>query len=143
MTVPVWMLLGFAIWTIVLLMATIGVYRWGMILMRGASMSSFRADKVEGPAWYARAMRAHANCIENLPVFAVVVFALHVSGTSGALVDALAVAVLVTRVLQSSIHVAFEQTSPIVSIRFTLFTAQVASFLWLAGIVIAGQLHGG
>ena len=111
--------------------------------MRGASISAFRADKVEGPAWYARAMRAHANCIENLPVFAVVVFALHVSGTSGALVDTLAVAVLVARVLQSSIHVAFEQTSSIVAIRFTLFTVQVASFLWLAGIVIAGQLHGG
>jgi uncharacterized MAPEG superfamily protein len=142
MTLPVWMLLGFAIWTVMLLMATIGVYRWGMILTRGASISGFPADKVEGPAWYARAMRAHANCIENLPVFAVVIFALHVSGTSGALVDTLAVAVLAARVLQSSIHVAFEQTNSIVSIRFTLFSVQVASYLWLAAIVVAGQLHG-
>src|ERR1044071_8897484 len=128
------MLLGFAIWTVVLLMATIGVYRWGMILTGGASISGFRADRGEGPDWYARAMRAHANCIENLPVFSGVVVALHVSGTRGALVDMLAVAVLVARVLQSSIHVAFEQTNSIVSIRFTLFSAQVASFLWLAAI---------
>lgn len=27
MTVPIWMLLGFAVWTIVLLAATVGVYR--------------------------------------------------------------------------------------------------------------------
>jgi len=141
-TIPIWMLFGFAIWTVVLLMATIGVYRWGMVLTRRASIGSFRADKVEGAAWYARAMRAHANCIENLPVFAVIVFSLHASGTSGALVDALSVTVLIARLLQSSVHVLFEQTNAVVSVRFTLFSAQLASFLWLSGIVIAGQIQG-
>ena len=28
MTVPMWMLLGFAAWTVLLLLSTIGVYRW-------------------------------------------------------------------------------------------------------------------
>ena len=32
MTVPVWMLLAFATWTVVLLLGTVGVYRWSRIL---------------------------------------------------------------------------------------------------------------
>ena len=28
MTVPIWMLLGFAAWTLLLLLLTIGIYRW-------------------------------------------------------------------------------------------------------------------
>jgi hypothetical protein len=32
MTIPMWMLLGFATWTLLLLMATVGVYRWVRIL---------------------------------------------------------------------------------------------------------------
>lgn len=28
MTIPMWMLLGFAPWTLLLLMAIVGVYRW-------------------------------------------------------------------------------------------------------------------
>ena len=32
MTIPMWMLLGFAAWTLLLLMATVGVYRWVAIL---------------------------------------------------------------------------------------------------------------
>ena len=32
MTVPVWMLLGFAAWTVLLLLTTVGVYRWSRIL---------------------------------------------------------------------------------------------------------------
>jgi hypothetical protein len=35
MMVPVWMLVGFAAWTVLLLLATVGVYRWSRILTRG------------------------------------------------------------------------------------------------------------
>lgn len=33
MSLSAWMLLAFATWTLLLLMATIGVYRWSHILM--------------------------------------------------------------------------------------------------------------
>jgi len=68
MTVPVWMLLGFAAWTVLLLLSTVGVYRWSRILTGRVPIRDFRADQVEGEDWYRRSMRAHANCIENLPV---------------------------------------------------------------------------
>ena len=50
MSLPTWMLLGFAAWTLLLLM-TIGAYRWSRIVTRRARISSFRADPVEGPDW--------------------------------------------------------------------------------------------
>ena len=69
MTVPVWMLLGFAAWTVILLVATVGVYRWSRILTGRVPIRDFRADQVEGEDWYRRAMRAHANCIAALESF--------------------------------------------------------------------------
>ena len=77
---PETMLVGFAAWTLLLLLATVGVYRFGRIFRGRAGMGDFPADKVEGQGWYVRAMRAHANCIENLPVFAVLVCALRACG---------------------------------------------------------------
>ena len=73
MPIPMWALLGFAAWTVLLLLSTIGVYRWSRILTGRVQIRDFRADQVEGDEWYRRAMRAHANCIENLPVFGVIV----------------------------------------------------------------------
>src|SRR5512141_1200963 len=105
MTVPVWMLLGFAAWTVILLLATVGVYRWSRILTGRVPIRDFRADQVEGEDWYRRAMRAHANCIENLPVFGAIVLALYASGINGAAPDYLAISVLIARIVQSLIHV--------------------------------------
>ena len=69
MTVPAGMLVRFAAWTVLLLLATVGVYRWSRILTGRMPIRSFRADQIEAD-WYIRAMRAHANCVENLPVLA-------------------------------------------------------------------------
>jgi len=137
MSVPVWMLLGFAAWTVLLLAATIGIYRWSRILTGRAQISEFRADGTDGEDWYRRATRAHANCIENLPVFGAIVFALEVSGTEGLLIDSLSICILVARVIQSLIHVSFVQSSPVVSARFTFFSVQLASFFVLIAMVAA------
>ena len=139
MTVPVWMLLGFAAWTVILLLATIGVYRWSRILTGRAAIRDFRADQVEGEDWYRRAMRAHANCIENLPVFGAIVFALYVAQIRGSAVDELSICVLVARVMQSLTHVCFVQTNAVVSVRFTFFLVQLVSFLCLIGMIV-GQV---
>lgn len=141
MTVPVWMLLGFAAWTVVLLLGTVGVYRWTRILTGRVPIRDFRADQIEGADWYKRAMRAHANCLENLPVFGAIVFAAHVGKVSGALVDGLAVAILAARVVQSLVHVSLVQTNTVASIRFALFLVQILGFLGLIGIIV-GRLAG-
>lgn len=136
MTIPMWMLLGFAAWTVLLLSTTVGVYRWTRILSGRASVSSFRADEVEGEDWYRRSMRAHANCIENLPVFGAIVMALYVGGVQGPVVDVLSILVLVSRVLQSLIHVSHEQTNAFVAVRFSMLCVQLISFVTLIILVV-------
>jgi uncharacterized MAPEG superfamily protein len=139
--VPVWTLLGFATWTLLLLFATVGVYRWSRILIGREPIASFRGDGVQGADWYRRAMRAHANCVENLPVFGAIVFALYVGGVGGPLVNQLCIAVLVIRVLHSLWHVAVPQNDAAAAVRFLLYFAQIVCFLWLIGIILAR--HGG
>jgi uncharacterized MAPEG superfamily protein len=135
MTIPMWMLLGFATWTLLLLMATVGVYRWVGILFSSVPIASFRSDRLEGEDWYRRGTRAHANCVENLPVFAVIVFVITALDVKGAAVNYLSTLVLIARVCQSLVHVSHEQTNAFVAVRFTFFSVQLVCFLAL--IVIA------
>jgi len=119
-----------------LLLATVGVYRWSRILTGRVAIRNFRADQVEGADWYLRAMRAHANCVENLPVFGAIVLGLYVGRVAGAFVNTLAVTVLVARILQSLVHVCFVQTNAVASVRFGFFFVQIVSFLWLTAILL-------
>ena len=136
MTVPIWMLLGFAAWTLVLLVSTVGVYRWTRIFTGRIAIRDFRADRVEGEDWYRRSMRAHANCIENLPVFGVIVLALYVAGVGGPTVNFLSISVLAARVAQSLVHICFVQTNTVAAVRFAFFLVQVVSFFALIVIVV-------
>ncbi|KJZ50958.1 MULTISPECIES: MAPEG family protein [Pseudomonas] len=135
MTIPMWMLLGFATWTLLLLMATVGVYRWVGILFSSVPIASFRSDRLEGEDWYRRGTRAHANCVENLPVFGVIVFVITALDVNGSAVNYLSTLVLIARVCQSLVHVSHEQTNAFVAIRFTFFSVQLVCFLAL--VVIA------
>lgn len=136
MTFPIWMLLGFAVWTVLILLFTVGIYRWSRILRGKTEIKSFRADVIEGEDWYLRSMRAHANCVENLPVFGAIVFALYASGISHPAADTLAAVVLIARVCQSVTHVALAQTNAIAFVRFIFFFMQLVSFLGIAGIIL-------
>jgi hypothetical protein len=70
---------------VLLPLGTVGVYPWSRILTGRVPIGNFRADLIEGAEWYRRAMRAHPNYIENLPVFGAIVFALYVGNVTGSL----------------------------------------------------------
>jgi uncharacterized MAPEG superfamily protein len=140
--VPVWVLLAFAVWTVLLLFGTVGVYRWSHILTGRVPIRDFKADHVEGADWYKRAMRAHANCVENLPVVGALVLALYVSGTSGNSVDAASLLILLARIPQSLVHVCLVQTNPVVAVRFGFYLIQAASYLYLAAAIVNHVLLG-
>ena len=137
MTIPQWTLLGFTTWTLLLLVATVGVYRWGNILFGKAAIASFRSDALEGAGWYQRGTRAHANCIENLPVFGAIVWLIATIGLTGPLVDALCIATLAARIVQSCVHISHVQTNAFVAVRFSFYSVQLVSFLIL--IVMAAE----
>lgn len=126
MSVPVWTLLGFAGWTLIPLMLGVAPYRWSRILTGRARINEFPADGPKENDFYRRAMRAHANCVENLPVFGAVVFAASAAGAAGPMLNVPAVLYLVARVGQTSVHLSFRETPPVVAVRFAFFLAQIA-----------------
>ena len=101
MPIPVWVLLGFATWTLLILFATVGVYRWSRILTGRAEIADWRADEQQGSDWYRRAVRAHLNCVENLPVYTAIIVALLAAHVTGPIIDGLATTILAARICQS------------------------------------------
>jgi uncharacterized MAPEG superfamily protein len=138
MTIPQWTLLGFAAWTLALLIATVGVYRWFNILFSNAGIASFRSDQLEGEDWYRRGTRAHANCVENLPVFGAIVLVITAIGLEGPAVDYLCIAVLVARLCQSVVHISHAQTDAFVAVRFSFFSVQIGCFV---ALIVLAALH--
>jgi uncharacterized MAPEG superfamily protein len=136
MTIPILVLLGFAGWTLLTLFGSVGVYRWSRILSGRAAITEFPADVPHGADWYRRAMRAHANCVENLPVYAAIVIAASAAGVQGAAMDVMAVTLLAARVLQTTTHIAFQPTSVAVSVRFAFFFVQVMCMIGM-GVTVA------
>lgn len=141
MNIPLLSLLGFTLWTVFLLLATVGVYRWRRILTGRVAIASFVAGDDRGDEWYGRAMRAHANCIENLPVFAVLVIAAGLLGLDNGWFDRMAVAVLAARIAHSLVHVCLVQTNRVAGLRFLFYLMQLLAFLAMAVLLIQHALH--
>lgn len=123
--IPVLVLLAFGAWTLLTLSATIGVYRWSLILGGRVSIVDWRADLPQGSDWYERAMRAHMNCVENLPVYGAVVVALTVSHVHSVVVDGLAISMFTARIGQTTAHLVPRPTNASASLRFALYCVQL------------------
>jgi len=136
MTLSLWMLLGFAGWTVFVLLVGVGIYRWSLILAGKASLASFPGDTPHGSVAYRRCVRAHANCVENLPVFAAIVLTAAAAHVAPAHMGTLATAVVAARVLQSSTHMLFPETNGTVGVRFTFFLIQIVAMIAM-GVSIA------
>ncbi len=136
MSIPLWVLLGYAAWTLLALFATVGVYRWSHILTGRTAIAEWRADEVQGNEWYRRAVRAHQNCLENLPVYTAIVVALVATRIANPILDGLAITILVARVCQTLIHLSVEQTNVVASLRFAFFLLQAICMVGM-GILIA------
>ncbi|MDZ7748100.1 MAG: MAPEG family protein [Halofilum sp. (in: g-proteobacteria)] len=135
MSIPVWVLLAFAGWTVLALLASVGVYRWSRILAGQASIREWRADLPQGDERYRRAMRAHANCVENLVVYGAIVVAIVASGVQAAVLDTLALILIVARVCQTLVHVVLEQSEPVAAARFGFFFVQLVCMVAMGAYV--------
>ena len=131
MTPSLYSLLGFVVWTLLVVSVGIGTPRVTAVLARRAPPKSFMADVPHGSERYRRTMRAHANCVENLPVFAALVLIANAVSLHHALFDALALAVLPARIAQTVVHVA-SGSNRAVLVRFWFFSIQFVCFLGMA-----------
>lgn len=134
MTTPLYCLLAFAVWTISIVLIGIGVHRVGSVLLGRAKPNSFPADTPHGPDRYRRTMRAHANCVENLPVFAAIVLTGEVAGIHSSTIDTLAIVYVVARMGQTVAHIASGRNR-VINIRFGFFLTQLVCAIAMAGLI--------
>ena len=134
-----WALVGFVAWTVLLLVSTVGVTRVSAVLKKQAKPNSFNPNVPHGSDRYQRCLRAHLNCVENLPIFASLVFLGTTLQLSGGLFQAAAVTVLPARLVQTSVHIASGRNRAVL-VRFTAYTVQVLCFLVMLGLLIAQGL---
>ncbi|ASM02351.1 hypothetical protein BVG88_09395 [Serratia marcescens] len=139
MNMPTLVLLAFAGWTLLILFGTVGVYRWSRILTGRATVSEWQANKSQGSDGYQRAIAAHRNCIENLPVYTALVVAIAVFQVESTTLNVLSLALLGARMAQSLVHIGFEQTEKVATWRFAFFFTQIVTMIWM-GIEIVRSL---
>ena len=123
-------LIGFAAWTLCLVTGVF-LYR-GLKFVTGTPINSWpRGAKPSGDApLVMRLEDAHANSLENLPVFAVLVLGAIALGRQDT-IAALAPWVLYARIGQSLTHLT-GVGSPHVFVRATFWSVQLGLMLWMA-----------
>ncbi|HZR33989.1 MAG TPA: MAPEG family protein [Nevskia sp.] len=120
-------LIGFTAWTLLLVLI---VFSWRgiAILLQGRKADSWtRGKQVDDPGFVRRVEHAHANALENLPLFAVIVLVAQAMGKS-AVTDAWAMYVLYARVAQSLVHM-IGVNHWLVMLRATFWSAQLVLFI--------------
>ena len=137
MLLSYWALLGFVAWTLLLLVLGIGVTRVGQVMRREARANSFNPQVPHGTEAYQRRMRAHLNCVENLPIFASLVLLGGLIGLTSGAFQAAAFAVLPLRIGQSVAHIASGRNRAVL-VRFGFFSAQLVCFAILLSL-LAGR----
>ncbi len=131
-----WALLGFVGWTLLLLVTCIGGPRISAVMKGEARANSFNPAVPHGSDRYQRAMRAHLNCVENLPIFAALVLLGASLGVSGSLFQVAAAVVLPARMLQSVAHLASGRNRAVL-VRFTFFSIQLLGFAVMLVLLLA------
>ena len=122
-------LLGFLSWTLALLLLMEAV-RSKLVITGEIAANGFSPDNSTLSPFMQRLARAHANCLEGLPLFGGFMLLAVVAGKSH-VTDPLAYFLLAARMVQSIIHLA--STSPLaVTARFTAFAVQMGIALYWA-----------
>jgi len=135
MTTPLYALMGFVFWILLLLLG-IAVSRVVAVTCGRAQPDSFPAGVPHGGDMYWRLNRAHLNCLENLPLFAAVVLTGFVTGMESATIDVLSRVYIAGRVAQSVTHISSGSPAAI-NIRFGFFLLQAVCLTWMACLVVS------
>jgi uncharacterized MAPEG superfamily protein len=127
-------LTGFIAWTL-LLLVVMELIRTQLVLRGKVPANGFTPDNASLSPFMQRLARAHANCVEGLPVFGGLLLVSIVTERT-AMTDPLAYVFLACRVFQSLVHLT-SLSATAVSLRFTAFACQMAIGLYWAFILLA------
>lgn len=128
-------LTGFIAWTLVLLVLMEAI-RSKMVAAKEIAANGFVPDNANLSPFMQRLARAHANCLEGLPIFGGLMLVALVTSRA-AVTDPLAYVLLGARIVQSCIHLA--SLSPgAVTARFVAFAVQMGIAVWWCWRLLAG-----
>ena len=126
-------LIGFIAWALALLIL-MEIIRTYLVVTGKVAANAFRPDNDNLSPFMQRLARAHANCIEGLPIFGGIL-AVAIMLEKTAVTDGLALWFLGARVVQSTIHL-ISTSAAAVSARFTAFAVQMAiGGYWVIALV--------
>jgi uncharacterized MAPEG superfamily protein len=135
MTPTLTALTGFIAWTL-LLLVTMEVLRAKLVLTGAVPADGFDPTNSRQSPFMQRLARAHANCIEGLPVFGGLMLVAAITGRTP-VTDSLAPVLLGARIAQSLIHLVSIAPAA-VTLRFTAFTVQMAiAVFWTVRLLSA------
>ena len=124
----------FISWTL-LLLVVMEVLRSHLVVTGRSRSNEFDPENTNLSPFMQRLARAHANCLEGLPVFGGLLVVALVTGRTG-VTDPVAPWLLGARVVQSSIHLASLSVAA-VNARFAAFVVQVAiGIYWAWALVV-------
>lgn len=137
MTTPTaFALTAFIAWALALLVLMEAI-RSKMVLTKEMAANGFVPDNANLSPFMQRLARAHANCIEGLPIFGGLMIVAIITQRT-AITDPGALVLLAARVLQSCIHLA-SLSAVAVTLRFTAFAVQlVIASVWCFRLLAGG-----
>jgi len=115
-------LTGFLAWSLFLLVLMEAI-RTRLVLARTVPANGFPPDNANLSPFMQRLARAHANCIEGLPIFGGLMIVAVLAGRS-AVTDPLAYVFLAARIIQSTVHLV-SVSARAVTLRFSAFAVQM------------------
>jgi uncharacterized MAPEG superfamily protein len=126
-------LTGFIAWTLLLLILMEAI-RTKLVLTKAVPANGFAPDNGTLSPFMQRLARAHANCLEGLPVFGGLMLVALATGRPS-VTDGLAYMLLGARVVQSSIHLTSVRPNAVM-LRFSAFAVQMAiAVYWSARLL--------
>jgi uncharacterized MAPEG superfamily protein len=128
-------LLGFVCWALALLLLMESI-RAKLVLGGAVAANGFDPANSTLSPFMQRLARAHANCLEGLPIFGGLMVVAVLAGKTG-VTDPLAYVLLGARLVQSVIHLA-STTPAAVTARFAAFAVQLGiAVYWAWGLYAA------
>jgi uncharacterized MAPEG superfamily protein len=128
-------LVGLTLWTLVLLVLMEGL-RTRYVVTKAVAANEFRPDNSNLSPFMQRLARAHANCVESLPVFGILLIAALLANRAG-ITNPLAPWLLVARLIQSCVHLTSLSVAA-VNVRFVAFVVQIAIAVYWAFALLLG-----
>ena len=127
-------LTAFISWALALLIL-MEILRTKLVIAKKTVVTSFVPDNSNLSPFMQRLARAHANCIEGIPIFGgLMLVAIATDRTS--VTNSLALVLLAARITQSLIHLS-SSSSTAINLRFLAFAVQVGiAVYWCYGLLL-------